>query len=232
MTTCGCDLEWQVQRTIGYVRQPFWSLDIKVGHHESHIFHLNFLHAVHDLLYGSHHTHKTPWHYHIPYILIIRVSERKDKGRCPLGTLYTRDWARDHCNSSPLVGGKGRAGPSSLHTTLEGPTEYVNAKWMSSVHGFLLYIKWIMFLITWIIFKNHLLDVGLTQSWETMALWMLTIINIYIFYHARGSTWIGIHWNNIWLKARSHMTSHYTRGFVSTLHDFGGVLKRPLDTFF
>ena len=92
MTTCGCDLEWQVQRTIGYVRQPFWSLDIKVGHHESHIFHLNFLHAVHDLLYGSHHTHKTPWHYHIPYILIIRVSERKDKGRCPLGTLYTRDW--------------------------------------------------------------------------------------------------------------------------------------------
>jgi hypothetical protein len=26
------------------------------------------------------------------------------------------------------------------------------------------------------------------------------------------------HWNSIWLRARSHMTSHYTRGFVTTLH--------------
>ena len=35
--------------------------------------------------------------------------------------------ARDHYTSSTLIGGKGGAGPSSLHTTLEGPTEYVNA---------------------------------------------------------------------------------------------------------
>ena len=28
------------------------------------------------------------------------------------------------------------------------------------------------------------------------------------------------------------MTSHYTRGSVTTLHDFGGALGRPLDTFF
>jgi hypothetical protein len=34
--------------------------------------------------------------------------------------------ARDHCTSSILIGGKDGAGPSSLHTTLEGPTEYVN----------------------------------------------------------------------------------------------------------
>ena len=27
------------------------------------------------------------------------------------------------------------------------------------------------------------------------------------------------------------MTSHYTQGSVTTLHDFGGVLGRPLDTF-
>jgi hypothetical protein len=26
-----------------------------------------------------------------------------------------------------------------------------------------------------------------------------------------------------------HMASHYTRGSVTTLHDFGGVLGRPLD---
>jgi hypothetical protein len=37
------------------------------------------------------------------------------------------------------------AGPSLLHTTLEGPTEYVTARWMSGLHEFLHGIKWIMF---------------------------------------------------------------------------------------
>ena len=60
-------------------------------------------------------------------------------------TSHMRLRARDHCTSSILVGGKGGAGPSSLHTTLEGPTEYMNARWMSSLHGFLRGIKWIMF---------------------------------------------------------------------------------------
>jgi hypothetical protein len=40
-----------------------------------------------------------------------------------------------------------------------------------------------------------------------------------------------IHWNSPLLRARSHMTSHYTRGSVTTLRDFGGVLGRPLDNF-
>ena len=31
--------------------------------------------------------------------------------------------AHDHYTSSTLIGGKGGAGPSSLHITLEGPTE-------------------------------------------------------------------------------------------------------------
>ena len=38
--------------------------------------------------------------------------------------------ARDCYTSSTLIGGKGRAGPSSLHTTPEGPTEYAHATWM------------------------------------------------------------------------------------------------------
>jgi hypothetical protein len=33
------------------------------------------------------------------------------------------------------------------------------------------------FMITWIIFKNHLLQVGLTQNRETMALQMLTTVD-------------------------------------------------------
>ena len=53
-----------------------------------------------------------------------------------------------------------------------------------------------------------------------------------LIYHAWGSAWVESHWNNIWLRARSHMASHYTWGSVTTLHDFGGVLGRPLDTFF
>jgi hypothetical protein len=43
-------------------------------------------------------------------------------------TSHTRLRARDHYTSSTLIGGKGGAGPNSLHTTLEGPTEYVNAR--------------------------------------------------------------------------------------------------------
>ena len=52
-----------------------------------------------------------------------------------------------------------------------------------------------------------------------------------LFHQVWGLAWIEIPWNNIWLRARSHMTSHYTWGSVTTLHgDFGGVLGRPLDT--
>jgi hypothetical protein len=49
---------------------------------------------------------------------------------CLRATSHMRPRARDHYTSSTLVGGKGRAGASSIHTTLEGPTEYVNARWM------------------------------------------------------------------------------------------------------
>ena len=40
--------------------------------------------------------------------------------------------ARDRYTSSTLIGGgNGGAGPSPLlHTSLEGPTKYVNARWM------------------------------------------------------------------------------------------------------
>ena len=45
-------------------------------------------------------------------------------------TSHTRLRARDLYASSTLIGGKRGVDPSSLHTTLEGPTEYVNARWM------------------------------------------------------------------------------------------------------
>ena len=86
--------------------------------------------------------------------------------------------------------------------------------------------------VTWFIFKNHFLEVGLTQSQETMALITLTTIGLSYFNHVWEPAWIEIHWNNIWLRDWSRMTSHYTWGSVTTLHDFEGVVGWPLDTFF
>jgi hypothetical protein len=53
-----------------------------------------------------------------------------------------------------------------------------------------------------------------------------------LFYHVWRPAWMKIQWNSIRLRTQSHMTSHYTWGSVTTLHDFGGVLRQPLSTFF
>ena len=37
------------------------------------------------------------------------------------------------------------------------------------------------FMVTWIIFKNHLLDVGLIQNHETMTLRILTVVDLFCF---------------------------------------------------
>ena len=37
------------------------------------------------------------------------------------------------------------------------------------------------FMVTWTNFKNHLFKAGLTQNWETMALQMLTTIDLLCF---------------------------------------------------
>jgi hypothetical protein len=98
-------------------------------------------------------------------------------------TSHTRLRAHDHYTSSTLIGGKGRVGPSSLHTTLEGPTEYVceckmdvKSTWMLTWHR-----NGSCFMVTWTIFKNHLLEVGLTQNQKTMALQTLTTLDLFNF---------------------------------------------------
>ena len=87
-------------------------------------------------------------------------------------------------------------------------------------------------MVTWTIFQNHMLEVGTTQNRETIALWTLTTVGLFYFIMCEDPAWIDIHWNSIWLRALSHMTSHYTWRSVTTLHGFGGVLRWPLDTFF
>ena len=74
--------------------------------------------------------------------------------------------------SSTLIGGKGGAGPSSLHTTLEGPTEYVcectmgvKSTWISSCKA----SNGSWFIVTWIVLENHLLKVGVSRNQVTMC---------------------------------------------------------------
>ena len=145
---------------------------------------------------------------------------------------HTRLIAHDHYISTTLVGGKGGPGPSSLHTMLERPMEHVNLRWMYTLHGFLHGIKWIMFHGRLDYFQKppfggrpttKLGDHGTPNAHNC---WYI------LFYHAWGPAWIEIHWNSIWLRARSHMTSHFTWRLVTTKHDFGGVLGESLDTFF
>ena len=124
-------------------------------------------------------------------------------------TSHTRLRACDHCTSSTLIGGKGRAGPSSLlHITLEDQ----QSMWMQD--GCKVYMDYCMaangsrFMVTWAIFKNHLLEVArpITKPGDHGTLnahnrWFI------LFYHAWGPAWIEIHWNSIWLRA-GHIWLH------------------------
>ena len=47
-----------------------------------------------------------------------------------------------------------------------------------------------------------------------------------LFYHVWGHVWTYVHWNSIWLRARPHMTSHYTWVSMTMLHGFGGVFRQ------
>jgi len=87
------------------------------------------------------------------------------------------------------------------------------------------------FLVTWIIFIKPPLGgrpntkPGDHGTPNTHNRWFI------LFHHVWEPTWIDIPCNSIWLRARSHMTSHHTCESVTTLQDLGGVLGRPLDTF-
>ena len=48
-------------------------------------------------------------------------------------------------------------------------------------------------MFSWIIFKNHLLEVGLTQNWEIMEFQMLPTIDLFYFIMCEDPRWIEIH---------------------------------------
>ena len=139
--------------------------------------------------------------------------------------------AHDHYTSSTLIGGTCRAGPSSLHTMLEGSTRmwkqdgckvYMDS-YMASNGSYLM--------VTKSFFQNQALDRRPYTKLGDHGTLNPHNRQYIQFYHVWGPAWIEIHWNSIWLTARSQMSSHCTWGSMVTLHDFGGVLGRALDTF-
>ena len=86
-------------------------------------------------------------------------------------------------------------------------------KWMQDgikvfLHGFLHGIEWIMFYGHLDYFQAPLL--GGRSNTKSEDYGTLNAHNRWfiLFYHVWGPTWIKIHWNSIWLRARSHMASH------------------------
>ena len=61
-----------------------------------------------------------------------------------------------------------------------------------------------------------------------MAFQTLTTVDLILFYHVWGPTWIESYWNSIWLRVQSHMVSHYTWG----VHDHATWFWRYLGTAF
>jgi hypothetical protein len=151
-----------------------------------------------------------------------------------------RPRARDHHTSSTLVGGNCGAGPTSrLHTTmLEGPTDRVSM-WMQ-YDGCKVYMDSYLRGIERIVFHGHLdyfqkPPLGGRPNTKSSQNHGTTNVDkrwFILFCRVWGPTWIEIHWNSMWLRAQSQMTSHYTWGSVTTLHDFEGGLETALDTLF
>ena len=95
---------------------------------------------------------------------------------------HTRPRARDHYTSSTLIGGKGGAGPSSSFTLrlrdqrsmwMQDGCKVDMDSYMASNGSCIM--------VTGIVFKNHFLEVGLTQNQKTMALRNLTTVDSFYF---------------------------------------------------
>ena len=149
-------------------------------------------------------------------------------------TSHTRLRAHDHSTSSTLIGRK-KLEPVRVHFTLRLRDQ--RSMWMQDGCGCKVYMDSYMasnrscFMVTWIVFKTHLLEVGLKQNWETMHPKCSLTVGLFYFImcedqHEQKFIEIAFDW------AQSHMAAHYTWGSMTTLHDFGDVLGHPLDTLF
>ena len=143
--------------------------------------------------------------------------------------------ARDQCTSNTLIGGKGKAGASSLlHTTLEGAMEWVceckmhgKSTWISMWHR--------MDEVAWSLDRFQKTSLGGRSNTKLGDHGSPNVPNHYLFllvYHGGGPAWTKIHRNSICLRAQSRMNLDGTWGSVTSLHDFGGVLIGPWTLLF
>ena len=112
-----------------------------------------------------------------------RWSRSKYASHYTWGTNRVSEMQDGGFTSSTLIGGKGGAGPNTLHTTLEGPTEEEKCKMEVNVYmGSYVASYGSCFMVTRTGFQNHLLEVGLTQNrWWDMGLWTFTTADLLYF---------------------------------------------------
>ena len=155
----------------------------------------------------------------ISYVILGLNKTSSEKLRA---TSHSRLRAHDHCTSTTLIGGRSpsRSKFATSHYAW-GTNGVCECEMDCNVYmDSYMALNGSCFMVTWTVVKNHLLEVGLIQNWwEAMALWTLTTVDLLCFYCGWGPAWIEIHCNSIWLRARWHMTSCYTWGSVTTLHD-------------
>ena len=141
------------------------------------------------------------------------------------GPLYTRGWEplTIALQALSLVE---KAEPVQVHFTLCLRDQ--QSMWVQ--HGCKVYMDTCTtsngscFMVTWTIFKKP--PLGCRPHTKPGDRGTLNVHNrsFILFYYTWRPASIGIHWNSIWLRAQSQMTSHYTWGSMTTLHEFGGVL--------
>ena len=100
-----------------------------------------------------------------------------------LGPLHTRDWepVTSTLQALSLVE---KAEPVQVRFTLRLRDQ--RSMWMQDgckvyMDSYMASNRWCFIQVTWTIFKNHLLEVGLTQNQETMALRTLKTIALFYF---------------------------------------------------
>ena len=147
-------------------------------------------------------------------------------------TSHTKLRAHDHCTSSTLIARKGGAQSKFASHHAWGTHEASECK-MFVKFGFLHGIKWIMFHGHLDYFQKPSLEgrpntKPRDHNTPKSPNRKFTIIN----HMCEDPTEIEIHRNSNRLRARTHTASHCTRGPMTTLHDSGSALGRPLDTFF
>ena len=91
---------------------------------------------------------------------------------------------------------------------------------MSSLHGFLHGIQWIMFHGHLDYFQEPPLGGRPNTKLEDLGTPNAHYRLFILFYHVWGPAWIEIHWNSIQLRVWLCMASHYTSRSVTTLHDY------------